>query len=550
MGALVAIAVRFCHNRGVGEVNSFLGRRSRRAQAGLARRVLDTLEALDFPLDTPDAARGKELIRRTSAELRSHILPRLASSAMPAIVVLGGATGVGKSTLFNSLAGQTVSPASIVRPTTRQPVALVHPQDAEVLENHPLARHAQIVVSEAAFPGMVLVDSPDIDSIECDNRVLGRTLRDICDLWLFVTTPTRYADAAPWAEVKEALAAGKSVAVIVNRISKASQTNITRELAWKMAGEGAVNTPIFVCDEYLGEQGLMRGKQVDAIRSWLATATRTRLTDSLGERARDQAFADVRANLLELANIAEAQDNSLIALRDKANEGEAAPIDKLAQNLASGRFGQGAPGTTWDALARSGGVLEPLVRVAQGERVGFRARRLTAQRDAALTSLFDTIAVSLLAAITQGLASSSEGIDQLWREDEVPTEELIAKAHANLDISKIARASVEAWKSELMRAARSKSAKPWLSDSGMAALIGVASAGVSGAAKVGSALGVEKVVWAMRARLAELVEGAIEELGSAYAQTITAVPVGGAQALRELAREFGGGAGERGGDEE
>jgi putative ribosome biogenesis GTPase RsgA len=93
------------------------------------------------------------------------------------VVVIMGSTGVGKSTLFNAIAGAPLSEAGLIRPTTRRPVALIHPDDAAPEGEGPLAgfgRHEIEVKSDASVPpGVMLIDAPDFDSVERANRELA-----------------------------------------------------------------------------------------------------------------------------------------------------------------------------------------------------------------------------------------------------------------------------------------------------------------------------------------------------------------------------------------
>ena len=43
-----------------------------------------------------------------------------------------------------------------------------------------------------------MLDTPDIDSVELANHELAGQLLGAADLWLFVTTAARYADAVRW----------------------------------------------------------------------------------------------------------------------------------------------------------------------------------------------------------------------------------------------------------------------------------------------------------------------------------------------------------------
>ena len=63
------------------------------------------------------------------AQLDDYLVPRLRHPEAPLLAVIGGSTGAGKSTLVNSLVGRRVSEAGVLRPTTRTPVLVCHPDD-------------------------------------------------------------------------------------------------------------------------------------------------------------------------------------------------------------------------------------------------------------------------------------------------------------------------------------------------------------------------------------------------------------------------------------
>ena len=68
---------------------------------------------------------------RAVAQLDDYVLPRYRSLDAPLLAVVGGSTGAGKSTLVNALVGHPVTRAGAIRPTTRQPILLHHPDDVE-----------------------------------------------------------------------------------------------------------------------------------------------------------------------------------------------------------------------------------------------------------------------------------------------------------------------------------------------------------------------------------------------------------------------------------
>ncbi|HEU5000770.1 MAG TPA: dynamin family protein, partial [Lapillicoccus sp.] len=246
----------------------------------------DEVGTTRLPFDLPGvgAAEGgrTELLR----QLDDYILPRLASLDAPLLAVVGGSTGAGKSTLVNSLVVSVVSAPGVLRPTTRSPVLVHHPDDerwftpARILPD--LARasgatavegHAtmQLVTSSTLPAGLALLDAPDIDSVVLGNRALARQLLGAADLWLFVTTAARYADAVPWELLRQASERGTSVAVVLNRVPKGSIPVIREHLASMLKDQGLGAAPIFtVAESALDDDGMLAPDEVARLHSWLS----------------------------------------------------------------------------------------------------------------------------------------------------------------------------------------------------------------------------------------------------------------------------------------
>ena len=97
-------------------------------QAALAG-VREVVEGARFPLDLDGAREAREGAEALVTQLDDYLAPRLRQLDGPALAVVGGSTGAGKSTLVNSLVRAPVSPAGVLRPTTRAPLLLAHPAD-------------------------------------------------------------------------------------------------------------------------------------------------------------------------------------------------------------------------------------------------------------------------------------------------------------------------------------------------------------------------------------------------------------------------------------
>jgi energy-coupling factor transporter ATP-binding protein EcfA2 len=160
-------------------------------------------------------------------QLRDHldgfVRPRVADIDAPLLVLLVGPTGAGKSSLLNTIAGAEVSKAGVLRPTTRDAVLYASERDSTtILTSGRLGGVAKERLRLAAAPassdGVAVIDAPDIDSVERDNRELADVLVEISDLCVFVTTATRYADLAPWEVLRRVRERGLPLVVFLNRI--------------------------------------------------------------------------------------------------------------------------------------------------------------------------------------------------------------------------------------------------------------------------------------------------------------------------------------------
>ena len=149
-----------------------------------------------------------------------------------------GGTGTGKSTLFNVLCGSALSDTGVERPKTQGPIAFVH-RDCALGEGFPFPEVQLRQASPEATdrlplqgnPGqlfrvhhtedrlvkIVLVDTPDVDSLEIRNRLIVEDLYLLADLVLFVTSEEKYADDIPFQFLKRILAEGKRCTVVVNK---------------------------------------------------------------------------------------------------------------------------------------------------------------------------------------------------------------------------------------------------------------------------------------------------------------------------------------------
>ncbi|MFD7277057.1 GTPase [Streptomyces sp. NPDC059862] len=141
---------------------------------------------------------------RTLAEA-SRVLDEAAArrklSGQHTVVAIAGATGSGKSQLFNALAGVAISETGVRRPTTAAPIACSWSDGAASLidrlgiPGRLRRRPLQSPEAEAQLRGLVLVDLPDLDSAAVQHREQAERLLALVDAVIWVVDPEKYADA-------------------------------------------------------------------------------------------------------------------------------------------------------------------------------------------------------------------------------------------------------------------------------------------------------------------------------------------------------------------
>jgi energy-coupling factor transporter ATP-binding protein EcfA2 len=260
---------------------------------------------LELPLD--GAAEQRDAAASAVRQIDDYIRPRLADLDAPLLAVVGGSTGSGKSTIVNALIGTPTTRAGVIRPTTRQPILVHAPVDAGWFASDRILPGLARVRGQITAPGtpassagdapaasrinelmllahdrvpasLAIVDAPDIDSVADDNRALAAQLLAAADLWLFVTTANRYADAVPWKLLDGAASRSITVAVVLNRVPPGAAADVLPDLQSMLDERGLGGAPVFVIDEQpLDDLGMLPASAVDGPRNWLTTIASDRL---------------------------------------------------------------------------------------------------------------------------------------------------------------------------------------------------------------------------------------------------------------------------------
>ncbi|MCL3776791.1 MULTISPECIES: GTPase domain-containing protein [unclassified Actinomyces] len=458
------------------------------------------LEALPLTLAADGVDDARRLRASVAGQLRDHVLPRLEDADVPAVVVVGGSTGAGKSTLVNSVLGTEVSEAGVLRPTTRVPVLVVNPEDASALEAHPVSEVVQTVVCEAQPAGLALIDASDLDSVQADNRALAARLLEACDLWLFVTTAARYGDHTPWATLEEAVSRGASIAVVLNRVPAAVLSEVRLDLVERLDGLGLAGSPFFVVPDVGPYEGLLPAGSVRELRDWMQLLAGRHRAAGLVRRADRELWPALRHDLLALADAVDAQGDAGRRLEQAGRDILAGPCDALRADVERGGLAEGAPTTRWVSHASAGG---PLAALATGARLrGGWFGRTARARAQALAEVADDLRGALALRLSADLTAVTEEARTTWSEAG-------ATEHAGrlLGHGPGAHEAVTAWVEGVVSTAAPVKG---MEAQAVGHLLVAAACGLEGARAAAARLGLAEAVGDARPRLAEALTAALE----------------------------------------
>jgi len=349
-------------------------------------RLHAALRGAPLPLDLPGAAPLRHAREQIIDQLEDYVIPRLMSMEAPLLAVVGGSTGAGKSTLVNTLVGHRVTAPGVLRPTTKSPVLVHHPDDAKwfgadrllpelrrTSESTDDQSAIQLVATDAVPAGLAILDAPDVDSVDERNRELAGQLLAAADLWLFVTSAARYSDEVPWEYLKQAAERSTAVAVVLDRTPADAVPTVSAHLARMLAARGLKDSPLFgVGEGAVSEEGLLPAGHVAEIRRWLeALAADAPARRSVVNQTVAGAVRTVTRKAFPIADAAAAQVEAvggLLAAADKVYDDAQAALLRASHD---GSVVRGDLLARWQEFVGSGELVRSLE-----SKVGFVRERL------------------------------------------------------------------------------------------------------------------------------------------------------------------------------
>jgi len=382
--------------------------------------------AAQLPLEAPGVTEARAERRKLLGQIDDYLLPRLRESGSPVLVALVGSTGAGKSTLVNSIVGAEVSMTGIRRPTTNSPVLACHPDDVEwFAENvflptvprvrqEGLARSGRdgllvLAANEGMPKGVALLDTPDIDSVVRAHRDFAHQFLDASDLWLFMTTGARYADAAVWELLQLARDRDAALGIVLSRVQQPVAPQLVDHFGAMLEANGLSHHQRFLIPETVLTDGRLPPETSEPVRQWLTEAAQSDRRVAVLSQTMSGVLDTFPARIPTLAAQVEAQAAAHRELVAAVVGVYREAVAEIGTATADGSLLRGEVLARWQDFAGTGDLL----RALQAKRAGGgQSRHRSPARSEALRLALRTALESLIISVADRAAEDVVG---RWR---------------------------------------------------------------------------------------------------------------------------------------
>ncbi len=218
--------------------------------------------------------------------------------------------------------------------------------------------------------GVAVLDTPDIDSVVEAHRQFAKQFLDASDLWLFVTTARRYADAVVWEMLKDGRDRGASLGLVLSRVPPAAASQLTDHFDAMVQANGLGGTQRFVIPETTVIDARLPAAVSEPVRLWLKDTARR---DERRVAILTQTMAGVLGTFERRVPALAAQAEMQLALRRELSSGADAAyqagLAELDEAIRSGSLLRGEVLARWQDFAGTGDLIRTL-EVRKGRSLG------------------------------------------------------------------------------------------------------------------------------------------------------------------------------------
>lgn len=190
--------------------------------------LADYVASAQLRIPRPETPRVERTRDEVAWAIREYLVPRLDDPLAPAVAVVAGPGGTGKSAILNAMARRPVSESGVMRPTTTEPIvwgSRSRPESDLGVFLHRLREQtgAELDVVTGDDPlteHVIFVDTPPVDLARVDGRIPALEALGLADICIFVTSASRYADASGWMYLEAARRRGVPILHVINRLPR------------------------------------------------------------------------------------------------------------------------------------------------------------------------------------------------------------------------------------------------------------------------------------------------------------------------------------------
>ncbi len=271
--------------------------------------------------------------------------------------------------------------------------------------------------SEHIPAGLALLDAPDIDSVVSANRELATQLLAAADMWIFVTTAARYADAVPWDFLRAAVTRGTAVAVVLDRVPEGATDRGARRPRHHAdrAGPRRLRRCSW-CPRPRRTTRCCRAEVIEPLRGWLhGLATDATVRANVVRHTLDGAIRSLAGRVFRLAASADAQADAVARLRREVDDAYDDALIRVDAASGDGSLLRGEVLARWQEFVGTGELMRALE-----SKVGRVRDRVTAAvrgRPQPGAELAEALENGVEALVRAAADEAADRAGSAWRDD-------------------------------------------------------------------------------------------------------------------------------------